>query len=122
MDLQTGKLITAPQANNVVFFREVHNPLYLKVIEHISRPFNNNYDGINIEIRFNHNLWKSLKLHKCWLFFLIWTTLEPLSSNFLHLFKFHVMWFLKTFGVISINSVIRAVQHFVGPVDRIPFL
>lgn len=41
-------------------------------------------------------------LHKCWLFFIIWTSLQPLSSNFLNLFQSHVQWLLKSFGVFQL--------------------
>lgn len=43
-----------------------------------------------------------------------WIDLQPLGANFLHLFHSHVMWSLRIFGVISINSVILAVSHVVN--------
>lgn len=71
-----------------------------------------------MKIRFNYNLRRALEIHKYWLFFPIWTTLRPRIENFLHVFKCNVMNFLCNFGVISINSVIRVVRHFVGRFDR----
>nr|QSS76798.1 C3 protein [Tomato curly stunt virus] len=111
MDLRTGELITAHQAQNGVYIWEITNPLYFKIINHDSRPFHTNHDIISIQIRFNHNLRKKLKIHKCFLNFQVWTTLQPQTGRFLSVFKFQVFKYLDNLGVISINNVIRAIDH-----------
>nr|QSS76822.1 C3 protein [Tomato curly stunt virus] len=111
MDLRTGELITAHQAQNGVYIWEITNPLYFKIINHDSRPFHTNYDIISIQIRFNHNLRKKLGIHKCFLNFQVWTTLQPQTGRFLSVFKFQVFKYLDNLGVISINNIIRAVDH-----------
>nr|QVK80423.1 AC3 [Tomato leaf curl Sudan virus] len=111
MDLRTGELITALQAENGVFIWEINNPLYFKITSHDKRPFNNNNDIISIQIRFNHNTRKELGIHKCFLNFRIWTTLRPQTGHFLRVFRYKVLRYLDSIGVISINNVIRAVDH-----------
>lgn len=113
MDYRTGDLITEAEANTRVFFWEITNTLYFRVKEHIDHSFHHYQDCITIKVHFNYNLRRSLRLHKCWLFFTIWTFLHPLSDSFLHVFCCNVMNFLHSFSVISINSVIRSVVHFV---------
>nr|CRI06277.1 C3 protein [Tomato yellow leaf curl virus - Il] len=111
MDSRTGELITAPQAENGVFIWEINNPLYFKITEHSQRPFLMNNDIISIQIRFNHNIRKVLGIHKCFLNFRIWTTLQPQTGRFLRVFRHQVLKYLDSLGVISINNVIRAVDH-----------
>nr|UUF95123.1 replication enhancer protein [Chilli leaf curl virus] len=111
MDSRTGEPITAAQAENGVFIWEITNPLYFKITEHHNRPFLRNQDIINVQIRFNHNLRKALGIHKCFLTFRIWTTLQPQTGHFLRVFKTQVLNVLNNFAVISINNVIRAVDH-----------
>nr|AFD22877.1 AC3 protein [Tomato yellow leaf curl virus] len=111
MDSRTGELITAPQAENGVFIWEINNPLYFKITEHSQRPFLRNNDIISIQIRFNHNIRKALGIHKCFLNFRIWTTLQPQTGRFLRVFRYQVLKYLYSLGVISINNVIRAVDH-----------
>nr|AFU54629.1 AC3 protein [Tomato yellow leaf curl virus] len=111
MDSRTGELITAPQAENGVFIWEINNPLYFKITEHSQRPFLMNNDIISIQIRFNHNIRKALGIHKCFLNFRIWTTLQSQTGRFLRVFRYQVLKYLYSLGVISINNVIRAVDH-----------
>ncbi|CAI26271.1 replication enhancer protein [Tomato leaf curl Madagascar virus-Androy [Madagascar:Toliary:2001]] len=111
MDSRTGELITAPQAQNGVFIWEINNPLYFTITSHEIRPFNMNHDIINIQIGFNHNLRKELGIHKCFLNFKVWTTLRPQTGRFLRVFRVQVLKYLNRLGVISINTVIRAVDH-----------
>nr|AGH27781.1 AC3 protein [Tomato yellow leaf curl virus] len=111
MDSRTGELITAPQAYNVVFIWEINNPLYFKITEHSQRPFLMNSDIISIQIRFNHNIRKALGIHKCFLIFRIWTTLQPQTGRFLRVFRYQVLKYLYSLVVISINNVISAVDH-----------
>ncbi|ALO02625.1 AC3 [Telfairia golden mosaic virus] len=111
MDLRTGELITADQAQNSVYFWTIHNPLYFKIIDHAERPFSFPHDIISIQIRFNHNLRKELGIHKCFLNFKVWTTLRPPTGLFLKVFRTQVVKYLDMVGVISINFVVRAVAH-----------
>nr|CAM91900.1 C3 protein [Tomato leaf curl Comoros virus] len=111
MDSRTGELITAAQAQNGVFIWEIQNPLYFKIIDHENRPFNMPHDIISVQIRFNHNLRKELGIHKCFLNFRVWTSLQPQTGLLLSVFKNQVLKYLDRLGVISINNVIRAVDH-----------
>nr|QCC88953.1 replication enhancer protein [Tomato leaf curl Joydebpur virus] len=111
MDSRTGEPITAAQAENGVFIWEITNPLYFKITEHPHRPFLMNHDIITVQVQFNHNLRKALGIHKCFLTFRIWTTLQPRTGHFLRVFRTQVLQFLNNFAVISINNVIRAVDH-----------
>nr|AEY77418.1 C3 protein [Chilli leaf curl virus] len=111
MDSRTGEPITAAQAQNGVFIWEITNPLYFKITEHHNRPFLRSQDIITVQIRFNHNLRKALGMHKCFLTYRIWTTLQPQTGHFLRVFKTQVLKVLNNFAVISINNVNRAVDH-----------
>nr|QJA07400.1 replication enhancement protein [Tomato leaf curl Uganda virus] len=111
MDSRTGEYITAHQAMSGVNIWEIQNPLYFKITDHNIRPFNTNHDIISIQIRFNHNLRKELGIHKCFLNFKVWTTLQPQTGRFLRVFRYQVLKYLDNLGVISINTVIRAVDH-----------
>ncbi|ABG79570.1 C3 protein [Tomato yellow leaf curl Indonesia virus-[Lembang]] len=111
MDLRTGEYITAAQARNGVYIWEIQNPLYFKILSHHSRPFNTNHDVITIRLQFNHNLRKALGIHRCFLTFQVWTYLHPPTGLFLKVFKTQCIKYLNNLGVISINNVIRAVDH-----------
>ncbi|AAW28991.1 replication enhancer [Cotton leaf curl Bangalore virus] len=111
MDSRTGEPITAAQAWSGVYISEVPNPLYFKILSLPNRPFTNNMDIITIRIQFNYNLRRALGVHKCFLTFRIWTTLHPPTGLFLRVFKTQVLKYLNNLGVISINSIIRAVDH-----------
>nr|AMB51337.1 replication enhancer [Tomato leaf curl Cameroon virus] len=111
MDSRTGELITAHQAWNGVFIWEIQNPLYFKITNHDERPFNYQHDIITVQIRFNHNLRKALGIHKCFLNFKVWTSLRPQTGRFLRVFRVQVLKYLENLGVISINAIIRAVDH-----------
>nr|CAF02061.1 replication enhancer protein [East African cassava mosaic virus] len=113
MDSRTGELITAPQARNGVFTWDITNPLYFAITDHDKRPRNMNHDIITLQIRFNHNLRKALGIHKCFLNFKIWTTLRPQTGRFLRVFRYQVLKYLDMIGVISINTVLQAVDHVV---------
>nr|QIH45493.1 replication enhancer protein [Synedrella leaf curl virus] len=111
MDSRAGELITAAQAENGVYIWEIQNPLYFKIIEHHNRPFLMKEDIITLQIQFNYNLRKALGVHKCFLVYRIWTTLQPQTGRFLRVFKTQVLKFLNNLGVISLNNVIRAVNY-----------
>nr|AHA82226.1 AC3 [Tobacco curly shoot virus] len=111
MDSRTGELITAAQTKNGVFIWEIQNPLYFKITEHHNRPYLMNRDIITVQIQFNHNLRKALGIHKCFLAFRIWMTSQPPTGQFLRVFKTQIFKYLDNLGIISINNVIRAVDH-----------
>ncbi|ADO40679.1 replication enhancer protein [Bhendi yellow vein India virus [India:Jalgov OY125:2006]] len=111
MDSRTGERITAAHSTNGVFIWKVPNPLYFKILSHENRPFTTNMDIITLRIHFNYNLRKALGMHKCFLTFRIWTTLHPQTGLFLRVFKTQVLKYLNNLGVISINLVIKAVEH-----------
>ncbi|AEA76848.1 REn [Chilli leaf curl Salem virus-India [India/Salem/2008]] len=111
MDSRTGELITAAQATNGVSISQVPNPLYFNILNHASRPFNSTTDRITIRVQFNHNLRKALGIHKCFLTFRIWTTLRPQTGRFLRVFRTQVLHQINNFAVISLNNVIKAVDH-----------
>uniref|UniRef100_K4LNC7 Replication enhancer n=1 Tax=Tomato leaf curl New Delhi Virus [India:New Delhi:2012] TaxID=1239416 RepID=K4LNC7_9GEMI len=110
-DSRTGEYITADRAESGVYTREIRNPLYFKILKHDSRPFLTQHDIITVQIQFNHNLRKALGLHKCFLTFKIWTGLRPQTGHFLRVFRTQVLQYLNNFAVISINNVLRAVNH-----------
>nr|AWH15150.1 AC3 [East African cassava mosaic virus]CAJ78132.1 AC3 protein [East African cassava mosaic virus] len=111
MDSRTGELITAPQATNGVFTWEITNPLYFAITNHDKRPGNMTHDIITLQIRFNHNIRTALGIHKCFLNFKVWTTLRPPTGLFLKVFRYQVLKYLDMIGVISINTVLQAVDH-----------
>ncbi|ADJ19042.1 AC3 protein [Kenaf leaf curl virus] len=111
MHLRTGEPITAAQAWSGAYIWEVPNPLYFKILNHDNRPFTMNMDIITIRIQFNYNLRRALGVHKCFLTYRIWTTLHPRTGLFLRVFKTQVLKYLTNLGVISINAIIRAVDH-----------
>nr|CAJ78282.1 AC3 protein [East African cassava mosaic Kenya virus] len=111
MDSRTGELITAPQARSGVFTWEITNPLYFEITNHVKRPGHMNHDIITLQIRFNHNLRKALGIHKCFLNFRVWTTLRPQTGLFFRVFRYQVLKYLDMIGVISINTVLLAVDH-----------
>nr|ALB26000.1 replication enhancer protein [Okra enation leaf curl virus] len=111
MDSRPGKRIPAAHSMNGVFIWEVPNPLYFKILSHDDRPFTTNMDIIKIRIQFNYNLRRALGVHKCFLTFRVWTTLHPQTGLFLRVFKTQVLKYLNNLGVISINLVIKAVEH-----------
>nr|ALB26108.1 replication enhancer protein [Okra enation leaf curl virus] len=111
MDSRTGERITAAHTRNGVFIWEVPNPLYFKIPNHDNRPFTTNMDIITMRIQFNYNLRRALGVHKCFLTFRVWTTLHPQNGLFLMVLKTQVLKYLNNLGVISINSVIKAVEH-----------
>nr|QBC98527.1 REn protein [Cotton leaf curl Kokhran virus]QXI72717.1 replication enhancer protein [Cotton leaf curl Kokhran virus]QXI72722.1 replication enhancer protein [Cotton leaf curl Kokhran virus]QXI72870.1 replication enhancer protein [Cotton leaf curl Kokhran virus] len=111
MDSRTGEPITAAQAGNGAYIWEVPNPLYFKIISHVNRPFTMNMDILTIRIQFNHNLRKALGIHKCFIAFRIWMTSQPPTGRFLRVFRTQVLKYLNNLGIVSINNVVRAVDH-----------
>ncbi|AEA76860.1 REn [Chilli leaf curl Vellanad virus [India/Vellanad/2008]] len=111
MDSRTGERITAALATNGVYIWQVPNPLYFTILNHDSRPFNSTTDLISLRVQFNHNLRRVLGIHKCFLTFRIWTTLQPRTGHFLRVFKTQLLRYLDSLGVVSVNNVIRGVDH-----------
>nr|QBC98593.1 REn protein [Cotton leaf curl Kokhran virus] len=111
MDSRTGEPITAAQAGNGAYIWSVPNPLYFKIINHVNRPFTTNMDILTIRIQFNHNLRKALGIHECFIAFRIWMTSQPPTGRFLRVFRTQVLKYLNNLGIVSINNVVRAVDH-----------
>ncbi|ABS32015.1 AC3 protein [Begomovirus allamandae] len=116
MDSRTGESITAAQARNGAYIWTVPNPLYFKIMEHTKRTFFRNHDIIHVQVRFNHNLRKQLGIHKCFLNLKIYTALRPQTWRFLRVFRTHVLKYLDSLGVISINNCIRAFNYVLNDV------
>ncbi|AAP47126.1 replication enhancer [Squash leaf curl China virus - [K]] len=110
-DSRTGEYITVDRSESGVYIWEVPNPLYFKIIKHDIRPCLEEHDIIKVQVVFNHNLRKALRLHKCAITFQIWTGLQPPTGIFLRVFKTQVLKYLDMLGVIGIYNVIRAVYH-----------
>ncbi|ADO40540.1 replication enhancer protein [Bhendi yellow vein India virus [India:Karnal OY80A:2005]] len=111
MDSPPGVPITAAYAKNGVYIWKGPNPLYFKILNHDNSPFPTNMDIITLRIHFTLPLRKALGVHKCFLTFRIWTTLHPPTGLFLRVFKTQVLKYLNNLGVISLNLVIKAVEH-----------
>nr|AFB83481.1 replication enhancer protein [Cotton leaf curl Burewala virus] len=111
MDSRTGEPITAAQAGNGAYIWEVPNPLYFKIISHVNRPFTTNMDILTIRIPFILNLRKALGIHKCFIAFRIWMTSQPPTGRLLSVFRTQVLKYLNNLGNVSINNVVRAVDH-----------
>nr|QWB14656.1 replication-enhancer protein [Sida micrantha mosaic virus] len=110
MDSRTGEFITAPQAENGVYIWEIPNPLYFKMYRVEDPPYTRTR-VYHIQIRFNHNLRRTLGLHKAYLNFQVWTTsLTASGTTYLTRFRRLVMMYLDQLGVIALNNVIRAVR------------
>ena len=118
MDERTLEALTLSQCINGIYTWDISNPIYFRVVRHLQRPFDMNLDIIEIQIRFNNNLRRALKIHKCWIYFTFWTTLTPSAEGSISRFRFHVMNYLDQLGVISINNVIRAAQYFYARYER----
>ncbi|QBP05525.1 replication enhancer protein [Papaya leaf curl Lucknow virus 2] len=118
MDSRTGELITAAQEMNGVYIWKVPNPLYFKSSDHDQRPFSMNHDIITLQIQFNHNLRKELRILKCFLGLRICMALQPQTGHFLRVFRSQVLKYLDNLGVISINNVVRAFKHVLYDVSE----
>nr|AFB81503.1 replication enhancer protein [Cotton leaf curl Rajasthan virus] len=111
MDSHTGEPIPAAQAGNRAYIWKVPNPLYFQIISHVNRPFTKNGTILTIKAQFQPNTREILGLHKFFLTLQIWTTLSLQTGLFLRVFKTQVLKYLNNLGVISINLVIKAVEH-----------
>lgn len=108
MDSRTGEPITVHQANRGVFYWEIQNPLYFKIMSSIDT---GRLTRVMVRVQFNHNLRKALGIHKCFMDFQVWTALQVQTTRFLRVFRTQVFNYLNSVHVISVNWVLRAVDH-----------
>nr|AGZ91418.1 C3 protein [Tomato yellow leaf curl virus] len=111
MDSRTGERITAHHAQSGVFLWEIENPLDSKRADHDVRPFLMNHDVISMQMRFNHNIRHVLGIHLCYLNIRVWTNSRHQTGRIFRVCRYQVSKYLDNLGVISINNVIRAVDH-----------
>ena len=105
MDERTLQELTLSECISGIFIWDTKNPIYFRVERHLQRPSNMNLDIIEIQICFNNNLQRALRIHNCWINFTFWTTLTPSVEGFRSRFRFQVMDCLYQLGVISSNDV-----------------
>nr|URY16863.1 C3 [Soybean yellow leaf curl virus]WIF18908.1 C3 [Soybean stay-green associated virus] len=113
-DYRTGESLTHIQKITSVYYDDLHNPISLKLErdwETATPPF---HQAFQIRLMFNHNLRKALGLQKCWLHLKVWTTLTTAGpTSVLSRFRFHIMYYLNSLGVISIKDVIDALHYVI---------
>ncbi|QHB15533.1 AC3 [Insect-associated begomovirus 4] len=108
MDFRTEEPITEEQAELSVPTATLHNPLYFKILWF--HRFSTVYQ-LQIQIRFNHNLRKSLKIHKCWINLTLTGIHRTLTGNrFSNLLHKRLIRYLTMVGSISLNNVIRGLR------------
>nr|ARE29893.1 C3 [Pea leaf distortion virus] len=111
MDLRTGETITAapsmewPPISGRFQIPSISRSQPRQPSIHDEHGHHQDQDPIQLQLR------RALGVHKCFLTYRIWTTLHPRTGLFLKVFKTQVLKYLKNLGVISINSIIRAVDH-----------
>ncbi|AQS23368.1 REn [Desmodium mottle virus] len=111
MDSRTKELLTPSEAERGEYIWELNNPLSFKLLREDYGVMNQPYDHLKVRIMFNHCLKKRLEIHKCFLTWTISLHSQAMNSRFFGAFKYLVKVYLKRLGVISINNVIRAVNH-----------
>ncbi|CAA59225.1 replication-enhancer protein [Tomato pseudo-curly top virus] len=117
MDSRTGELLTYTQCQTGCYFDDIKNPIYFRLQNTTTMATGNKI--ITLQIRANHNLRKVLGLQICWLNLVVLSVSPRLSGEaLLDRFKFHVMKHLNNLGVISINNVIRSINHFIDLFDQ----
>ncbi|WAB58491.1 replication enhancer protein [Cajanus scarabaeoides yellow mosaic virus] len=87
MDLRTGELITASQANNGAYIWGITNPLSFKVLTHESPWDITTMNRTVVRIMFNHQLKKALGMHKCFLDLTIYHRFKTTSGRILIIFR-----------------------------------
>ncbi|ARR74678.1 replication enhancer protein [Pepper yellow dwarf virus - Mexico] len=108
-DFRTEEPITLQQATNSVPVASVPNPLYFKLLwfERYGTVYQ-----LKVQIRFNHNLRKSLNLHKCWMDLTITGSHRTLTGDrFLKVLKSQVDLAIRRRSSLSINIVIDILNH-----------
>nr|ACB97663.1 replication enhancer [Beet curly top virus] len=108
-DFRTGLPITLEQGTHSTPTRSVPNPIYFKLLWF--HRFGTVYQ-LKIQMRFNHNLRKSLNLHKCWIDLTITGSHRTLTGDrFLRVLKTQVDKEIKKRSSLSINIVISILNH-----------
>nr|WBA89941.1 C3 protein [Beet curly top virus - PeYD] len=108
-DFRTEEPITLQQATNSVPVASVPNPLYFKLLwfERYGTVYQ-----LKVQIRFNHNLRKSLNLHKCWMDLTITGSHWTLTGDrFLRVLKSQVDLAIRRRSSLSINIVTDILNH-----------
>nr|QFR35836.1 C3 [Beet curly top virus] len=108
-DFRTELPITLEQATKSTPTTSVPNPLYFKLLWF--ERFGTIYQ-LKVQMRFNHNLRKSLNLHKCWIDLTITGSHRTLTGDrFLRALKNQLDWVLERQSSISINKIIRIFNY-----------
>nr|WGU24647.1 replication enhancer [Beet curly top virus]WGU24661.1 replication enhancer [Beet curly top virus] len=108
-DFRTELPITLEQATKSTPTTSVPNPLYFKLLWF--ERFGTIYQ-LKVQMRFNHNLRKSLNLHKCWIDLTITGSHRTLTGDrFLRVLKNQVDREIKKRSSLSINIVIEILNH-----------
>ncbi|AAN06929.1 replication enhancer [Beet mild curly top virus - [Worland4]] len=108
-DFRTELPITMEQATKSTPTTSVPNPLYFKLLWF--ERFGTIYQ-LKVQMRFNHNLRKSLNLHKCWVDLTITGSHRTLTGDrFLRVLKNQVDREIKKRSSLSINIVIEILNH-----------
>nr|UPO25206.1 REn [Beet curly top virus] len=108
-DFRTELPITLEQATKSTPTTSVPNPLYFKLIWF--ERFGTIYQ-LKVQMRFNHNLRKSLNLHKCWIDLTITGSHRTLTGDrFLRVLKTQVDREIKKRSSLSINIVTEILNH-----------
>nr|APB53977.1 replication enhancer [Beet curly top virus] len=108
-DFRTELPITLEQATKSTPTTSVPNPLYFKLLWF--ERYGTIYQ-LKVQMRFNHNLRKSLNLHKCWIDMTITGSHRTLTGDrFLRVLKNQVDREIKKRSSLSINIVIDILNH-----------
>nr|APB53956.1 replication enhancer [Beet curly top virus] len=108
-DLRTEVPITLQQATKSTPTTSVPNPLFFKLLGF--ERYGTIYQ-LKVQMRFNHNLRKSLNLHKCWIDMTITGSHRTLTGDrFLRVLKNQVDREIKKRSSLSINIVIEILNH-----------
>nr|APB53928.1 replication enhancer [Beet curly top virus] len=108
-DFRTEVPITLEQATKSTPTTSVPNPLYFKLLWF--ERYGTIYQ-LKVQMRFNHNLRKSLNLHKCWIDLTITGSHRTLTGDrFLRVLKNQVDREIKKRSSLSINIVIEILNH-----------
>nr|APB53949.1 replication enhancer [Beet curly top virus] len=108
-DFRTELPITLEQATKSTPTTSVPNPLYFKLLwfERYGTVYQ-----LKVQMRFNHNLRKSLNLHKCWIDLTITGSHRTLNGDrFLRVLKNQVDREIKKRSSLSIYIVIEILNH-----------
>nr|QPK91785.1 replication enhancer [Beet curly top virus] len=108
-DFRTEEPITLEQATKSTPTTSVPNPLYFKLLWF--ERYGTIYQ-LKVQMRFNHNLRKSLNLHKCWIDMTITGSHRTLTGDrFLRVLKTQVDREIKKRSSLSINIVTEILNH-----------